>query len=270
MISLTKSGLPISYNSSGDLSWDASMQVSGTGRKTVFDMAGLLMNPGYLPGDEPYYDVYRAIIHPEDEPVFKEYRKRYDITVVMPSPENGECKKTAGHFHSYLPGRHCSYPEVYEVLAGTALYILVKVNDHLADDEHLVIEDVRLATVHAGETIIIPPLYGHASINIGQGPLIFNNVCTLENKSDYSLVKRHHGMPYYIIKEYGELKFVKNPSYKMDIPAPRMMKVLENPEYGIIFNNPIYHEFLKRPQVFSFLENPIGKVEHIMNMLADV
>ena len=156
------------------------------------------------------------------------------------------------------------------MLAGTALYILVKVNDHLADDEHLVIEDVRLATVHAGETIIIPPLYGHASINIGQGPLIFNNVCTLENKSDYSLVKRHHGMPYYIIKEYGELKFVKNPSYKMDIPAPRMMKVLENPEYGIIFNNPIYHEFLKRPQVFSFLENPIGKVEHIMNMLADV
>lgn len=154
-------------------------------------------------------------------------------------------------------------------MTGTALYVLVKVNDHMADDKDLIIEDVIFATVHAGETIIIPPLYGHASINIGNGPMIFNNVCTLENKSDYSLVQRHHGMPWYVIKENGQLKFVKNPSYKMHIPEPRMMRVKENEEYGILFNNPVYHEFLKRPQVFSFLENPIGKVENIMNMLVD-
>ena len=187
----------------------------------------------------------------------------------MPNPESGVFKKTAGHFHSYLPGIHCSYPEVYEVLAGTAMYILVKVNDHTLPDEDLIIEDIRFATVHAGETIIIPPLYGHASVNIGDGPMIFNNVCTLENKSDYSLVKRHKGMPYYIMKENGSLKFVKNPTYHMDIPEPHLMRVRENADYGILFNNPVYHEFLKRPQVFSFLENPVGKVDTIMNMLIE-
>lgn len=269
MTPITTSGLPLSYDNSYKIHWDSTMQIAGTGSKTVADMRDLLLDPNYLPADEPYYDVYRAIIHPEDEHVFKQYNKRYDITAIMPSPMEGECKKTAGHFHSYLPGIHCSYPEVYEVLSGTAMYILVKVNDHTLPDEQLIIEDVRLATVHAGETIIIPPLYGHASINIGDGPMIFNNVCTLENKSDYSLVRSHHGMPYYVVKEKGHLKFVKNPSYKMDIPEPRLMRVRENEEYGILFNNPVYHEFLKRPQAFSFLENPVGKVENIMNMLID-
>ena len=268
MINLTTSGLPIFFDESGTLSWDTTMTVSGISKKTVSDMSGLLLDDAYLPKDELYYQVYRALIHPEDECVFKEYNKRYDLTCIAPSPVTGECKKTAGHFHSYLSDIHLSYPEVYEVLAGTALYILVKVNDHLLTDDELIIEDIKFAIVHAGETIIIPPLYGHASVNIGVGPLIFNNVCTLENKSDYSLVKRHHGMPYYIIRnEKGKLEFIKNNTYNMNIPEPTIVRVKEEDDFGILFNNPVYHEFLKRPQVFSFLENPVGKVDKIMEML---
>lgn len=269
MKELTTSGLPIFYDDKGILELGHGLNIQGTGRKTVREMAELLVASGYLPDDETYYDVYRGIMWPKDTDLFKKTNKRYDITAIMESPAEGECKKTSGHFHTCPPGGVLSYPEVYEVLLGTAMYILVRVNDRPADMNELIVEDIRLVTVEAGQTIIIPPGYGHAAINAGVGPMLFNNICTLENKSDYSIIKHFHGMPYYITKKNGEVIPVKNANWTMQLPQPRMMRVRPNPDLGIIFNNPVYHEFIKRPEIFNFLENPSGHVDKIMNMLID-
>lgn len=269
MKELKASGLPISFLDNGALVLDDSLQIEGSGTKSCGDMSGMLHVPGYLPDEELYYNVYRGITHPGDEKLFAEKKKRYDITAINSSPEQGECKKTSGHFHKYLPDSSISYPEVYEVHAGTAMYILVKVKDHTVPVEQLEVLDVRLVTVEAGQTIIIPPNYGHAAINAGTGPMIFSNICTLRNTSSYAITKHFHGMPYYVEKVAGQIHAVKNDRWTMECPMPRMMKVKENAHLGIIFNHPVYKEFMAHPERFEFLDNPTDYVDEIMDMMID-
>ena len=48
---------------------------------------------------------------------------RYDVTVIPPSVLCGEYVKTKGHYH---PDNHhgVGYPEIYEIIEGSAEYLL--------------------------------------------------------------------------------------------------------------------------------------------------
>ena len=52
---------------------------------------------------------------------------RYDITVIPPGLLGSEYTKTVGHYHPNVPGTDVSYPEIYQVLEGSATYLLQKV-----------------------------------------------------------------------------------------------------------------------------------------------
>lgn len=269
LIELKKSGLPLYLNDENHvMALSGELKLGGYGRKMAADMRGLLADETNLPSREAYYDVYRGIAYPQDEALLARHDYRYDITIVMPGTVNGECKKTSGHYHGYNPQHTSTYAEVYEVMSGTALYILQKSPDFDIHPQDITLDDVILVTVQAGETLLVPPNYGHASVNIGEGPLVFSNLAYVPCPVDYAPVRNYRGMAYYIKKKNNELQTELNPTYgSVRMPQVKFASVKENPALGIRFGRPVYESFRENPQAFDFLAHPDGYAEDIMSML---
>ena len=267
MIKFENSGLPLYLDEESNvLAISAQLPFLGYGRKLAGQMKDLWVEYDIVNADEPIYDVYRGLAFEKDKVFLDKYNFQYDITVVLPGTVNGEMKKTSGHYHGYNPERTYTYAEVYEVLKGTALYILQRADNFDTDSNDIEIKDVILAKVHAGETIIVPPNYGHCSVNIGEGPLVFSNLAYKPCPVKYDAVKNYHGMCYYVVRKNGEILYLKNKSYK-NLPEVKHATVRENPSLGIRFGLPVYHSFLKNPDAFGFLGNPGKDLETVMNML---
>jgi oxalate decarboxylase/phosphoglucose isomerase-like protein (cupin superfamily) len=202
MIDLTNSGLPLGMNEETyRITMGEGLKSDGFSRKLTGQMAGLLADETGLEdlAGEPFYDVYRGIAFPEDEPLLRKYNFRYDITVIMPGTVNGECRKTSGHYHGWTPeGRH-SYAEVYEVLKGTALYVLQKSPDFDSPDPGQVhIEDVILVTVPEGKTLRTFP--AKIKVKFVTGANTFRKLKPTD---------------FIVVADYNELKM--NPSEKCNI-----------------------------------------------------
>ena len=165
MYELKKSGLPLYMDEKTNImALSAVLKFGGYARKTTDKMAGLLADEANLDQQalEPFYDVYRDIAFEEDLELLRSHDYRYDITIIMPGQINGECKKTSGHYHGWTPARKNTYAEVYEVISGTALYVLQKSPNFDAEDPSKVkVEDLIFVTVPAGKTLLVPPNYGH-------------------------------------------------------------------------------------------------------------
>lgn len=270
MIRLNKSGLPIQLDEeSGRIILGEGLAMEGYARKPAGKMAGLLADETDLDAvcEEPFYDVYRGIAFPEDRELLKKYDYRYDITVIMRGQINGECKKTSGHYHGWAPGRTNTYAEVYEVIKGTALYILQKSTNFDANDPaDLVVEDAILVTVPEGRTLLVPPTYGHCSVNIGEGPLVFSNLAYVPCPLHYDPVKYYHGMGWYAYRRPDGISLKVNSRYPR-LPKERYAAVKEKPELGISWGTPVYESFRKHPEAFAFLGDPDAYADMILDSL---
>lgn len=136
---------------------------------------------------------------------------RYDITVIPPRMLGQEFVKTKGHEHAG------AYGEVYTVLEGQALYLLQK----YAGGK---IEDVYAVKAKKGETVVIPPHYGHITINPSKKETLkeANWVCkTCKNVYDSFLEKQ--GACYYFTNK----GWIKNKQYAR-IPKLRFEKALKS------------------------------------------
>ncbi len=135
---------------------------------------------------------YWTVVEVNDgrDPSLREAPLAYSLTYLSDRPMGWERAKTHGHVHT--PGRtDRPDPEVYEVLRGKAIFLF---------------QDLRVGpratvvyAVHAevGETVVIPPYMYHASVNGGDGPLVFGDVCSRGLADDYGLVKESHGFAYH-------------------------------------------------------------------------
>lgn len=136
---------------------------------------------------------------------------RYDETVVKAQMLGSEFNKTKGHYHIG------AYPEIYMVLEGTAIYLLQKRNN-MGE-----IEDAFAVTVKAGECAIMPPFYGHVTINPSlTQDLKMANWLSDNCKSDYSPYVERQGACYY----YTDKGWTKNNNYK-NVPELRFEEPLK-------------------------------------------
>ena len=122
------------------------MEIKKPDIRYLSDMKKVLYDQGWAksaPDLELYY-MYRGIK--------RKTGLRYDITVIPPKMLGKEFVKTKGHEHS---GK---YGELYTVLEGEALYLLQK---HKKNK----IEDVYAVKAKKRESVIVPPYYGHITIN---------------------------------------------------------------------------------------------------------
>lgn len=122
---------------------------------------------------------------------------KYNITIIPPRMLGKEFVKTKGHYHI---GK---YGELYIVLKGKAIYLLQK-------EKNGKIEDVYYVRAKKGDYIIVPPDYGHITINPSLEELKMADWSSKKCKSDYKPIERKKGGCYY----YTKSGWVKNKNYK--------------------------------------------------------
>ncbi|WP_052074147.1 glucose-6-phosphate isomerase family protein, partial [Tetragenococcus muriaticus] len=199
-------------------------------------MNGLLYEPQYERSEIHYYDFYLDMGFNQYKKIFKDNDVRYDLIYMEGGTPSQEYIKTSGHFHKKIEGQDISYPEIYQVIQGKAVFILQKVDDWEKEDEPLVVEDCILVEVNAGETVIIPPNYGHCAVNVTDEPMIFIDLISIHSDNDYASIKQSRGMCCYILKFDDSYRVEKNENYIFNTEI-RKMNPKESSKLGTLNNH---------------------------------
>lgn len=133
---------------------------------------------------------------------------RYDITVIPPKMLGQEFVKTKGHNHSD------NFGEIYQVLAGEALYLIQK-------NKNKRVGDIFAIRAKKGQWTIIPPGFGHVTINPTKKTLKEANWIAKDCQNVYEPFSKNQGACYF----YTKSGWVKNKKYKA-VPKLRFKKPL--------------------------------------------
>lgn len=240
--------------------FDEKVRIGNTAGKKTGEMLELLQSSEVSP-DIPLYDFFVGVSTDEDKETFNKSKLRYDVIMVYPGKVNDEYKKTSGHMHKKNSGFKNIYPEIYEVLYGTAMFLLQKVSDDGC------VECAAAVETKAGQKILIPPGYEHATVNIGTTPLVFSDLISIDCENEYGGVKEHGGMCYFVVEEDGKPAFRKNPKYK-EVPEMQVIKPIEQQKLSLVFDKYVYDIAKKQPKAFEYLSNP-DMYSSDINYLAD-
>ncbi|MEM3737684.1 MAG: glucose-6-phosphate isomerase family protein [Candidatus Bathyarchaeia archaeon] len=214
-------------------------------RRLFKEIKPILYEKVNLPEDLTLYLMYRDICKPQHRDQMLQLNLRYDITVIPPRMLGREFVKTLGHYHP-LASDNLTYPEIYEVLHGGAHFILQKLEDDITD--------VILYEAERGDKLIIPPNYGHITINPKKETLVTANFVNRGFKPIYQPIIDKGGAAYFEILEGENPKFIKNTNY-MKLPRLRRAKP-PSPKKLQLDNEPMYSTFEKNPRAFEFLSFP--------------
>jgi glucose-6-phosphate isomerase len=213
--------------------------------RTIEDMHSVLRD-AECKETGPLYYMYRDLaLSPGDRRWMSEHNLRYDITVIRPMNLCGERAKTKGHYHPQNASG-TGYPEIYQVIEGHAHYLLQRID----------LTDAALIRAVGGDLVIVPPLYGHVTINSGSTDLVMANIVSSVFNSEYAEYELKRGAAYY---ELSDGKIIRNPAYDR-IPklrrkvAGRLRRMKSLPAvslYGMIGNDIL--EFLNFPEKYPSL-----------------
>ena len=253
MIDLQKvSGLPITLTDDFHLQFGGPLKQTVPSIRTFEEMVPVLMDNQAKPTPartEMYY-MYRDVHLPEHESAIRSHNLRYDLTVVPAVMIGKEFNKTVGHYHPLVPGKDLAYPELYEVLEGTALFLFQKV-----DATGKEIQDIQAIKAKVGDKVIYPPGYGHIIVNIGSGTLVTANWSADNFQSLYQPIKDMAGMGYYVVSDpNGNFKFVQNDKYEY-MPAIKSSGTADS-GWGLSKEEPMYTMGVDNPENLKFLNNP--------------
>ncbi|MGD0079951.1 MAG: glucose-6-phosphate isomerase family protein [Methanoregula sp.] len=206
------------------------------------ELRKVLARPG-CPCRGPAYYMYRNVARSaEDRRWIEEQRIRFDITVIPPGDLCGEYIKTKGHFHP-LNSSGTGYPEIYEVLAGEAHYLIQTMD----------CSDVVLISACAGEMVIVPPGYGHVTINPSHTAILqMANIVSSVFAGEYQGYEERRGAAFFEMRN-GEIR--KNPAYPDHI-AIRMRKAGRIAGESGTITDPLYELIEKRSPILAFLNRP--------------
>jgi len=169
----------------------------------LYDMKEVIFDQKWFKSAKnfPLYYMYRG--------VKEKNGLRYDITIIPSAFLGKEFNKTKGHCHSN------KYGEVYQILSGQAIYLVQKWQTNK-------IKDVYAVKAEKNDVVVIPPYYGHITINPGSKTLKEANWLAKSCKNIYDLFEEKHGACYY----YTKSGWVKNKNYEK-IPKLRFKKPLK-------------------------------------------
>jgi len=215
--------------------------------RTLADMRDVLRSPDDVEGPptRPLYYMYRDLsLSRADARRIRDAGLRYDITVIPPATLGTEWVKTMGHYHPAVPGHDETYAEVYEVLSGEALYLLQR------EEDGSVVE-FRAVRAADGDKVVVPPGFGHVTVNPSNRVLKMCNWVSRDFESLYGTYAGKRGAAYHALST-GEL--VANPSYG-DVPDIVETGPKSLPTYGLVRGREMYGlvrdlarlDFLTRP-----------------------
>ena len=162
--------------------------------RRLHDMDDVIYDKKWLETAENFdlYFMYRDLfLSKTDGEKLREQGIRYDITIIPPSFLGREYIKTAGHYHPNVPGSSVTFPELYEVLEGDALYLL----------QNLDLSDIVVINATTGDKIVVPPGYGHITINRSNKTLKMANFVARNFSSLYDPIRERAGGAYFFTKD---------------------------------------------------------------------
>jgi glucose-6-phosphate isomerase len=249
MIDLKESsGLPIFFDKSAlKLIFQEGIPPIEPDVRTLEQARPVLLNPEIEKPSELYY-MYRGIAYSQHQALLKKHNLRYDITLLPATPLGEEFNKTVGHYHPPASSSSCTYPETYEVIWGKAIYLLQKA---LLKEEGQEVVNVVAITAQAGDRVIIPPGYGHITINPSlTEPLLMANATADGFKSIYEPLAQTRGGAYYLTVQG---KWVENLNYTHRSSLKEVSaNTLAIEESGL----PLYTNLVQEPLSFHFLVHP--------------
>jgi glucose-6-phosphate isomerase len=175
--------------------------------------------------------------------VMKKDGMRFDITLIPPMGIAGEAPKTHGHYHPKSEDG-LTYPEVYQVLNGRAVFILQKKNRNGS-------VDVSIVSAKARDVVLIPSGYGHVTVNSGSDALVLANAVYDMFEPMYHEFDENRGAAYYYLKD-GSI--VQNGIYVVE-KNERLTAEELNARYGFACAD-LLSELHDHPQKFEFLKKP--------------
>ncbi len=230
------------------------------------EMSELLYDGQAAEIDELYY-MYRGVALSGDVEAIRQKGLRYDITAIVPGTIGGEYVKTAGHYHPERAETGLTYPEVYEVLHGRAHYLLQRPQPEPPGE----LESVILIAAKPGDKVLIPPHFGHITINPGDDYLIMSNWVSRDFSSLYEPIREAGGGAYFELSTDEGPEFIANPGYG-ELPPLQRCPVTPVPELNLITGFPLYRLFQENRESFNFLlypENFAAVFEKYLQQLLD-
>lgn len=256
MIDLQKiSGLPISLDEKNlELEFRGDFPSMKESARTLAELEPYLKIPGAGSGPDPVYKMWREAHLKADDQNIRAQGLRYDLTLLAPGKINEEeFVKTAGHFHEVKVGTGLGYPEVYEVISGRGYFLIQKMGEPFSQ-----VEEVYLIEAAPKEKVLIPPGFGHTTINVYDEPLLVANWVGTAMSYNYEPYKKYRGAAYYLVgNEAGGVDILENPNYGK-VPEIKKTRAKELPKFGLIESRPIYElagdleklKFLNYPEEF--------------------
>ncbi|MGI6603576.1 MAG: glucose-6-phosphate isomerase [Firmicutes bacterium] len=214
------------------------------------DMKELFYAPATADPKQQLYAMYRNVVRGEDKEKFNRWGLRHDITVIPPGLVGPEYVKTAGHYHPAPGATKKSFPEVYGVIHGQAHYLL-----QYLDPETGYVEEVVLFEAGPGDKVVIPPNWGHVTINPGNEVLVMANLVADGFSPLYEPMANLKGAAYYEVRVQGESTFVGNPNYDY-VPQLQRRFARQYQHLGLVKGVSLYEAFLGNPELFRYLTDP--------------
>ena len=267
MISLEKySGLPIQMRDDYSLVFGSGLAPVTPQIREFSAMKNFLKDEvgSYLRRD--VYHMYRDVSMPEHRETIHEAKLQYDITVIPPGKMGDEFVKTIGHYHQFKSGTNIRYPEVYEVVYGKLFELIQSASSDL---ERL--HEVYLVEVNRGEKLIVPPGFGHVSINPTDDVLVLANWQLLDNKGIYEPYEARNGGAYYVIQAErlstsgtisSDFEFLPNLHYNQ-VPPLVYARTRDFPQYDLRVALPMYLTGVKNLKALEFLTSPENYMDEL-------
>ena len=143
--------------------------------------------------------------------------KKRNITIWETGIVDGEYIKTYGHYHV---GK---LDETYWILQGEGIALLQKMVEENGKPVPDKIEEFKAIPVKAGDSVYMPPGYGHLVVNTGKEWLVTadnspvlgaEDSASMPGHADYEAVKQMRGFAYYVVEKNGKPALVANRLYK--------------------------------------------------------
>jgi glucose-6-phosphate isomerase len=140
--------------------------------------------------------------------------KKRNVTILETGTVGGEYIKTYGHYHIG------ELDETYWFSAGEGVVLQQKLAD---PTDPTVVAEFKAIRVKPGDSVYMPPGYGHLMTNVGSTWLVMEDDspvdgaadnASMPGHADYEMVKTMHGFAYYVVERDGAPALVKNPLYK--------------------------------------------------------
>ncbi len=244
-----RAGFPVGLDEgTQELVFGAGVVVGDRSKRRLSELRPVLLAPD-SEGDEDRYHMYRSVARGEDRETISALGLRYDVASIKPGRLGPEFAKSAGHYHPYLHRSELTYPEVYEVLLGRGLFLLQRAVDH--ESQPGVIAEAIAIEAQPGDVVVVPPNYGHVTINPGEEPLVTSNWVSAAFCSVYEPYERLGGAAWFALASGGGgVEWRPNPRYT-NVPPLR-----EGSPARLASPAPLYLQGLVDPLALRFLNFP--------------